>query len=200
MPRRGDYLYQRKGSANWWLRLQIPPELQEMLGAKKIEKSVGTSDRAQAEIKAANDIVLHKMRLVWLRAKKAGRASELVQREYEPGEHTLSDGNRIFATEDTIHILGPDGKIIDRRPNLSQKFIKVPLNRPDANDVIRMLEKHLGPPEMPSTRMTLSLRRGLSIAGKKITSPRKPAPFGNCSSRSLTTNLWRNAPATMAAP
>ena len=147
MPRRGEYLYQRKGSSNWWLRLQIPIELQKHLGAKKIEKSLGTPDRTVAEIKAASDIALHKLRLYALKAKKAGVMSELVQREHEPGEHTLSDGTRIFATEDTIHVLSPDGKIIETKPNVSEKMIAIRLNKADGADVKRMLVKHLGPPQ-----------------------------------------------------
>jgi hypothetical protein len=55
MPRRGDYLFKRKGSQNWWLRLQFTD------GARvsKIERSMGTPDRAEARLKAADLIKAH---------------------------------------------------------------------------------------------------------------------------------------------
>ncbi len=44
MTRKTDYLFLRDGSRNWQIKLQYPDG--------RIEKSLGTSDRAQAEILA----------------------------------------------------------------------------------------------------------------------------------------------------
>jgi hypothetical protein len=42
MTRKIDYLFLRNGSRNWHVKLQSP-------GGERVEKSLGTSDRAQAE-------------------------------------------------------------------------------------------------------------------------------------------------------
>jgi hypothetical protein len=44
MTRKIDYLFLRNGSRNWQIKLQFPDG--------RIEKSLGTSDRARAEILA----------------------------------------------------------------------------------------------------------------------------------------------------
>ena len=43
--RRRDYIFQRPGSSNWYVKLRSP-------GEKRKEVSLGTPDRAQAEILA----------------------------------------------------------------------------------------------------------------------------------------------------
>lgn len=68
MARKGNYLFQRKGSQNWHLRLQYPTAAIRSAAAallgrevpKKIEKSLGTPDRRQAEVIAGPDILEHK--------------------------------------------------------------------------------------------------------------------------------------------
>lgn len=68
MARPGQYLYQRKGSQNWYLRLQFPNETlrsaaASLLGREvgpKIEKSLHTADRRQAEVIAGPEILEHK--------------------------------------------------------------------------------------------------------------------------------------------
>src|SRR5260370_35250649 len=57
MTRKIDYLFLRNGSRNWHVRLQSP-------GGERVEKSLGTSDRAQAEILALPFIQAHKVRLL----------------------------------------------------------------------------------------------------------------------------------------
>jgi hypothetical protein len=44
MARKTDYLFQRSGSSNWWIKLQSP--------GKRVEKSPGTRDKKEAEILA----------------------------------------------------------------------------------------------------------------------------------------------------
>src|ERR1035437_1840521 len=54
--RKGSYLFLRPDSQNWHVRLQSP--------GGRIEKSLGTPDRAQAEILAMPYIQQHKMQLL----------------------------------------------------------------------------------------------------------------------------------------
>ena len=61
MTRKIDYLFLRNGSRNWHIKLQSA-------GGERFEKSLGTSDRAQAEILALPYIEKHKTRLAaWCR-------------------------------------------------------------------------------------------------------------------------------------
>ena len=64
-----DYLFLRPDSQNWHVRLQSP--------GGRIEKSLGTPDRAQAEILSLPYIQQHKMRLLEARSgvKPLGGAS-----------------------------------------------------------------------------------------------------------------------------
>lgn len=55
-----DYLLQRPGSQNWRLRLPVPGDVH----GRYTERSLGTPDRAQAEVLAAPDITAHKARLL----------------------------------------------------------------------------------------------------------------------------------------
>lgn len=68
MARPGRYLFQRAGSQNWHLRLQYPSEAMRsaavtLLGREvpaKVERSLGTPDRRQAEVLAGPEILEHK--------------------------------------------------------------------------------------------------------------------------------------------
>jgi hypothetical protein len=51
MRRKTDYLFLRPGPRNWHIRLQTP--------GKRTEKSLGTSDRVQAELLALPLIAEH---------------------------------------------------------------------------------------------------------------------------------------------
>ena len=75
-----DYLYQRPGSRNWWLRLQF--------AGSDTGQSLGTTDRAEAEILALPIIAEHKAKLLAARPR-----IELAWRhEYKPGLHVGPDG------------------------------------------------------------------------------------------------------------
>ena len=52
MLRKADYLFLRKNSRNWHLKLQYTGTAAELIGRKRLEKSLGTPDRAKAEILA----------------------------------------------------------------------------------------------------------------------------------------------------
>jgi integrase len=62
VKRKIDYLFKRPGSANWYVKLQGP-------GGLRIEKSLGTSDRRQAEILALHMVAEHKARLLAARPR-----------------------------------------------------------------------------------------------------------------------------------
>ena len=61
--RRGEYLFKRPGSQNWWLRLQYPADIAAVLGTDKLQVSLGTPDKRLAMILAAPRILVHKKRL-----------------------------------------------------------------------------------------------------------------------------------------
>src|SRR5208282_5391650 len=104
--RKIDYLFQRPGSANWYVKLQSP--------TGRIEKSLGTSDRRQAEVLALPMIAEHKAALLAARP----RFETIWQHQYEPGrEHVGPDGGRILATERELFFIGHNGAITRTEPN-----------------------------------------------------------------------------------
>jgi integrase len=109
--RKTDYLFQRPGSANWYIKLQAPDA--------RIEKSLGTSDRRQAEILALPMIAEHKARLLAARP----RLETTWQYQLEPGrEHVGPDGERIIATERELIYLNHNGAIVRTVPNGSPAY------------------------------------------------------------------------------
>lgn len=100
------YLFKRKGSANWYVRLQPP-------GQKLIERSLGTTDQRAAEIAAADLIRDHK---AFMFQRRQSRVASIVHGpwapEYPAGLHTLPDGRTLIATERDLTFA--DGT---RRPN-----------------------------------------------------------------------------------
>ncbi len=106
MRRKTDYLFQRPGSRNWHIKLQSP--------TGRIEKSLRTPDRVQAEILALPMIAEHKARLLAARP----RLETSWQHQYEPGrEHVGPDGGRIIATNRELIYLNHDGAIVRTTPN-----------------------------------------------------------------------------------
>jgi integrase len=104
--RKIDYLFQRKGSANWYVRLQSP--------GNRTEKSLGTSDRREAEILAGPLVTAHKAALL------AARPRFVTARwhEYEPGrKHVGPDGAEIIATNDQLIYLDATGNVVRTAPN-----------------------------------------------------------------------------------
>jgi integrase len=96
--RKRDYLFLRPGSQNWHIKLQSP--------TGRIERSLGTPDRRQAEVLALPLIAEHKMVLLtrrphifrnWVPAMEPGR------------EHVAEDGHRVIATERELIHVNPDG-------------------------------------------------------------------------------------------
>ena len=61
MRRKTDYLFQRPGSRNWHIKLQSP--------TGRVEKSLRTPDRVQAEILALPMVAEHKAALLAVRPR-----------------------------------------------------------------------------------------------------------------------------------
>jgi integrase len=99
--RYGSYLF-RRGNV-WWVKLRS--------GGQRVEKSLRTDDRRQAEILALPLVAEHKKRLLENRPR-------LVMRPYSlpPGEYTV-EGQRVIATEREIIYLKSDGALIRTEPN-----------------------------------------------------------------------------------
>src|SRR5258706_11374243 len=107
MTRKIDYLFLRNGSRNWHVKLQSP-------GGEGVEKSLGKSDRAQAEILALPYIEKHKLRL--LEARPGVQVTWL--HRFAPGqEHITPDGERIVADDRELIFLNHNGAIVRKEPN-----------------------------------------------------------------------------------
>jgi integrase len=107
MTRKSDYLFQRQGSSNWWIKLQSPD--------KRVEKSLRTSDRKEAEIMALPMIAHHKAAL--LAAKP--RLETVWRYEYEPSADLKNAPNRerVLASATELKFYGADGKLLRTTPN-----------------------------------------------------------------------------------
>jgi integrase len=100
-----DYLYQRKGSSNWYVRLQ---------GERDKGESLGTADRRVAEVMAASRIADHKARLLALRP----RLEYVWAPALTPGRvHPGPDGGSILATERELTHIDAAGIITGKSPN-----------------------------------------------------------------------------------
>src|SRR6266404_5325680 len=100
-----DYLFRRPGSQNWWIKLQAP---------SNIEKSLGTPDRAQADVMALPMIGEHKRRLL-----EARPGIQVAWRHrFTPGqEHVTEDGERVVARDRELIFLNHNGGIAREEPN-----------------------------------------------------------------------------------
>jgi integrase len=97
---RTDYLFQRAGSRNWHVRFQGP--------TGRTERSLGTSDRRQAELLALPLIAEHKAALLAARP----RMESIWARTHTPGLHVGPDGQKIFATPTELHHLDSEGRTV----------------------------------------------------------------------------------------
>jgi integrase len=105
------YLFKRKGSDNYYVRLQPP-------GQKLVERSLGTPDLKAADL-AANDLI--KQHKAFMYQRRQARVARVVHgpwiHEHPPGLHTLPDGGHVLATETTLTFTDAAGKITGTRPN-----------------------------------------------------------------------------------
>ena len=107
MTRKTDYLFQRPGSSNWWIKLQSP--------GKRVEKSLRTRDKKEAEILALPRVARHKAALLAARP----RMETVWRYEYEPSAdmQDAPNGERILASATELKFYGPDGKLLRTTPN-----------------------------------------------------------------------------------
>ncbi|MHC2282982.1 integrase [Bradyrhizobium diazoefficiens] len=141
MARKTDYLFQRKGSQNWHIKLQYTGVLAEKMGRKKLERSLGTPDRAEAEILAMPMIEQHKRALLeQQRAQDFSTAGP--QRRYEPGrEHQGPAGERIIATDADLIYLDANGSILKTERNWTWGSLSLPNHRQQVEIVLREEER-----------------------------------------------------------
>jgi integrase len=107
MPkRRRDYIFLRPGSQFWRVRLQR--------NGKSVEQSLGTADRALAEVRAMPMIMEHRAKVLAERPRLAGAWRPM----YEPGRtHPGPDGGSIIATDRQLLHLDSSGRIIGQSDN-----------------------------------------------------------------------------------
>ena len=107
MTRKTDYLFQRPGSSNWWIKLQSP--------GKRVEKSLRTADRKEAEIIALPMIAHHKAALLAARP----RLETVWRYEFEPSADMQNAPNRerVLASAIELKFYGPNGKLLRSTPN-----------------------------------------------------------------------------------
>ena len=107
MTRKTDYLFQRPDSSNWWIKLQSP--------GKRVEKSLRTSDRKEAEIIALPMIAHHKAALLAVRP----RVETVWRYEFEPSADMQNAPNRerVLASAIELKFYGPNGKLLRTTPN-----------------------------------------------------------------------------------
>ncbi len=119
MTRKTDYLFQRPGSSNWWIKLQSP--------GKRVEKSLGIRDKKEAEIMALPLIARHKAALLAARP----RMETVWRYEYDPSAdmQDASNGERVLASATELKFYGPDGKLLRTTPNGGPAFQIVNLER-----------------------------------------------------------------------
>ncbi|MGX1322550.1 integrase [Bradyrhizobium sp. USDA 377] len=131
MARKIDYLFLRKGSRNWHLKLQYTGAAAEQMGRKRLEKSLGTPDRAKAEILALSYIQQHKLALMQVQKKKDFDFA--FRPKYEPGrQHLGPSGERIIATDKELIYLDDQGSITKTAPNGTVYFALPPLKQQKA--------------------------------------------------------------------
>lgn len=145
MGRPGDYLFKRKGSQNWWIRFQYTGRYQKMRGVSKVEFSLGTPNREEAEIKALDHISDHKRFIFACKTVFDGKLTSRYM-EYEPNRlHSTPDGGSIYAHETMISIFDSSGALVRIEPN--RKMVRVNFKLPH-ND-IRNVEPYLEKKEHP---------------------------------------------------
>ena len=112
MTRKTDYLFQRPGSSMWWIKLQSP--------GKRVEKSLRTSDRKEAEIIALPMIAHHKAAL--LAAKPRFETAWRTSTSRAPIYKTAPTGNASPRSATELKFYGPDGKLLRTTPNGGPTF------------------------------------------------------------------------------
>ena len=147
LKRKRDYLFKRPNSQHWRVRFQM--------GGRSVEQSLGTPDRAAAEIKALPLIAEHKAKLLAARL----RIAPTWRPQYEPGrEHIGPDGGRVIATERELLHLNAEGRITAKTENggFTYPLVGGPLTLRSLTEAI--LEADFG--DGPAKRPTVPTKTG----------------------------------------
>lgn len=121
--RHGSYAFQRPGSANWYAKLRH--------NGRRIEVSLGTSDKLEAEAKLHNGF-MYKGEVISIGTHKAALLAARPRLEtvpkLEPGrEHAGPDGGKIVATDKELIHIGHNGSILRIEPNIIERLANVPM-------------------------------------------------------------------------
>ena len=152
MTRKIDYLFLRPGSRNWQIKLQHP--------GGRIEKSLGTPDRAQAEILALPYVQEHKVRLL------EARPGIQVQwrHRFTPGqEHIMPGGERIVADDRELIFLNHNGAIVRKEPNGDFEVAIPPLREQKA--IVRREEQRQRSASSPDDALIETYLKHKNITG-----------------------------------
>lgn len=130
--RKGDYLYRKPDSQVWRIKLQYPADM----GRKVERRSLGTLDRAEAEIIAVPIIARYRLDLWEHQNRREKRLFvESVDTIYPIGESTLPDGTEVVATRLSAYLMKPGEpaeKVDNYRLNLTPRFDHDEANRREA--------------------------------------------------------------------
>ncbi|MFF8802359.1 MULTISPECIES: tyrosine-type recombinase/integrase [unclassified Methylobacterium] len=122
--RRGEYLFQRRGSANWHIRFVYPEGMRKPGNSRVVEFSLKTPDRREAEVIAGPYITEHKRALL-LNSIIRGPQRSYVGRRFEPGRiHALDDGTRVLATTDQLTYLDQNNVIVRTETNVESERVR----------------------------------------------------------------------------
>lgn len=146
--RKGEYLFKRKGSANWHIKFVYPAPEGQRYG-KRVEFSLGTPDRTLAEIAAAEEIKAHKVMLHLMRMKDRGGMTPVEGWRFEPGRmHDTPDG-KVLATRETLTFLDGSGEIIRVEPNRIEQRVQLRFTRDEAADIDALIGRTPAPKPSP---------------------------------------------------
>ena len=107
--RHGSYIFQRPGSANWYVQLR------NSNGRKVV--SLRTADKLTAEKLAEPMISAHRDALL------AARPRLEMVRAYDPGQHAGPDGGKVIANERDLIFLDRGGAYLRTEPNVMQRVV-----------------------------------------------------------------------------
>jgi integrase len=119
-----DYLFRKANSQNWYVRVRRD--------GKDAIRSLGTSDRQQAEVLALSHIADHKAALL------AAKPHLVWGRAYDPGEHAGPDGGRIIANERELIHLDSKGAYLRTEANTRAR-VEPPYPVSSARAVVRFV-------------------------------------------------------------
>jgi integrase len=149
MRRKRDYLFLRPGSQHWHIKLQTP--------GNRVEKSLGTPDRREAEIAALPLIAQHKAALL---AKRLHLETVWVH-DLEPGREHVdpASGARTIATDRELIHINPDGTTRTASNGGPKQMLIPPYPESSARAVVRFVRK-LSDGPVPDDRPALATKTG----------------------------------------